>query len=516
MNCKQVNKVSLLVFLFIIGIQLNAQLILESRNFSKLQIELISDYLLKFPDKTQISIALVNDSAIKYFGVEKIDEKVNTIDNENSIFEKGSITKVFTATMLSKFVLDSVISLNDDISGILPYQLNQISKENKSITYKTLANHTSGLDFEPDNIGLSIEKNPKNPYLNYSYKLFDNYLQHSMVINTEPGSNYQYSNLGFGFLGYLLERTSGKDYETLFQEIVCDKYNLQNSSTKKIDNSNLRVEGLDTLGRVLPHWDCNSLNASGGVMSNTIDLSNFIISNFNRDSVLNLQRQVTFKNMNNHTALGWEVFEVGGGKCSMNWHYKTGGMGGFSSVIIMDTDTKFGLSILSNISAYHKNENTLQLAVELLKSMYIAAASEELGVCEAPFLELALDKGWGTWGKSVNDSLFQVKSVGKSILGIWQKQSNSRSHLGINSDTRTFMLDGKVQSDFTGNPEIDVWGYYYLKDNQIELEDIGGNACKNNGIYNYSIQNDTLIFQTVNDNCDGRLMGLSGIWVRKN
>ncbi len=276
----------------------------------------------------------------------------------------------------------------------------------------------------------------------------------------------------------------------------------------------LIVAGIDTLGEILPHWDCNALKASGGILSNTNDLSKFIIFNFKNDSVLNLQRKITFSNMNNHTALGWEMLEIDGGKCKLNWYYKAGGMGGYSSAIIMDTQSQIGIVVLSNISAYNKRENSLQLGIELLKNLYISSKKKTDG-CEAPFLEMALKNGWGTWSKSINDSIFNIARKNNSLVGIWQKPSNSRSHLGMNYETRTFMPDGKVQADFMGNPEIDVWGYYYTRGNQIEFEDIGGNACKNNGVYKYFIDIDTLTFQPIEDNCVGRLNGLSGKWIRK-
>ncbi len=503
-----------LLFCLAIAFDIKSQIPRIPNGFFKSQVDMISNYLMQFSDNSQLSIASVIGNDIDFIGAQKNDGKIFLTDNKNSVFEIGSITKIFTSTILSRLAIDSVINLEGSIEGILPYKLKQISKDGINVTFKSLANHTSGLQFEPGNINVSSDLYPKNPYQAYDNKLFDEYLRNSLTINSIPGTTYQYSNLGYGLLGYLLETKSGKDYETLLQELVCKQYGLQNTSTSFTRVERLIVPGIDTLGENLPHWDCNALNASGGILSNVEDLSKFIISNFMNDSVLDLQRKITFNNMNNHVALGWETFEIGGGKCKLNWYHKNGGMGGYSSAIIMDIQSQLGIVILSNISAYNKHENTLQLGIELLKYLYITS-TDKTDNCEAPFLEMALKKGWGTWSKSINDSIFSAASKRNPLVGIWRRPSNSRSHFGIDYETRTFMPDGKVQADFMGNPEIDVWGYYYVKDSQIEFEDIGGNACHENGIYKYFIENDTLTFQPIEDTCEGRFNGLSGKWVYK-
>jgi hypothetical protein len=119
---------------------------------------------------------------------------------------------------------------------------------------------------------------------------------------------------------------------------------------------------------------------------------------------------------------------------------------------------------------------------------------------------MALEQGWGT---ARNDSIRKISKSGRSIIGVWQKQASGRII------TRTFMPDLKVQSDFSGDPEIDIWGYYHLNGNEIEFRDIGGAACNTSGLYKYAIINDQLTFTIINDICDGRSTGLSGTWTRE-
>lgn len=509
-----IRKIIFFLFVFLNANQLSSKTSFgDSTVLPSAQFDLISTYIAQFPDQTQLSIAIINNENVHFVGLQKTGNQLISVDNKDSVFEIGSITKIFTSAILSSLVQDSILRLDDSIDGILPIKLKESSKHDIPITYKTLANHTSGLPFEADNLEISVLKNPYNPYAEYSYDLFDDYLTNSMKLHSIPGQKFQYSNLGYGLLGYLLESKTDTEYESLVQELVFNRYNMNHSSSDYIKVEELVVKGLDSIGKVMPYWFCNSLKASGGILSNVMDLSKFMIANFSSDSILDLQRKVTFSNMNNHVALGWEMFEIGGSACSINWYHKTGGMGGYSSAIVMDINTRIGVVLLSNISSYHKNENTLQLGVDILKQVFISDLEDEQNECNAPFLELALINGWGT---HLNEQIAARVSDKSTIEGVWEKPSVMRTNIGIQTTTRTFLPDGKVQSDFMGDPQIDVWGYYKLYDDEIIFEDVGGNACKAIGKYTFSIENDKLIFKLVEDSCEGRVQGLSGAWIRKS
>ena len=72
-----------------------------------------------------------------------------------------------------------------------------------------------------------------------------------------------------------------------------------------------------------------------------------------------------------------------------------------------------------------------------------------------------------------------------------------------------------MQSDYYRDSEIDVWGYYRVSGKQIELIDVCDDACNNSGAYKYNICDDKLYFTVINDSCDSRRIGLSGVWPRK-
>jgi hypothetical protein len=95
------------------------------------------------------------------------------------------------------------------------------------------------------------------------------------------------------------------------------------------------------------------------------------------------------------------------------------------------------------------------------------------------------------------------------INGIWQKQTSP-------GETFKFMtVANKNQYGYKDTSGIQVQGFYELHGKQIYFNDIEGNVCNSTGIYSYNISNDTLKFSLDRDDCEGRINGISGVWIRK-
>ncbi|HUI30591.1 MAG TPA: serine hydrolase, partial [Candidatus Acidoferrales bacterium] len=105
-----------------------------------------------FPNGTQLSICIIKGDSEKYVGIERRNDSLVYVDNSDSVFEIGSITKTFTGTMLAKLVYDGKVNEDDPVKNYLPITLNQSSLNGKEMTLVQLANHTSGLPFEPTNV----------------------------------------------------------------------------------------------------------------------------------------------------------------------------------------------------------------------------------------------------------------------------------------------------------------------------------------------------------------------------
>ena len=468
--------------------------------------EIIKGYINKFPDNTQFSIAVIKNNKVDFLGYKIANDTIIEINNKDSVFEVGSITKLFTSTILTNLVNEDSIKLDDFITDYLPFELNPKEENAKKTTFRMLANHTSGLPNYPSNLDSVARRNPLNPYLEYDSLLLIEYLKNELILNSIPGDNYEYSNLGFGILGYLLEIKTGKSYEELLKKYVFQKYDMGISTTNQKIVQNYLVKGQNEKGEIVPNWDLNIHRATGDVLSSTNDLANFVIANFTNDSILSFQRQKTFDDHSNNVALGWNMIRFCG-FTPFYWYFHDGGTLGYRSSIYMDTKAKSAVIVLSNFTAFHElSGNISRIAKELLRHQYKFNEINSDCYCEAPFIEQAIEKGWGTW---INDSISQIDNSENSIIGVWQQKLPNRINI------RTFTPDNKAQSDFYNDDEIDVWGYYDIKGDTVIFKDMGGVGCDFEGVYKFNIANDTLRFQLLKDDeCDGRVRGMTGNWLR--
>jgi D-alanyl-D-alanine-carboxypeptidase/D-alanyl-D-alanine-endopeptidase len=113
----------------------------------------------------------------------------------DTVFEIGSITKVFTALLLTEMGTRGEVALDDPVSKYLPGTAKMPARSGKQITFLDLATNTSGLPRIPSGIPASGD----NPYAAYTveqlYEFLSNY-----ALRYDPGTHYEYSNLGFGLL----------------------------------------------------------------------------------------------------------------------------------------------------------------------------------------------------------------------------------------------------------------------------------------------------------------------------
>src|SRR5580704_17433633 len=144
----------------------------------------------------------------------------------DSVFEIGSITKVFTALLMADMAQRGEVAFDDPVAKYLPPEgrPHPYDKDG-AITLLDLATHTSGLPRSPPNLE---PKDPDNPYADYTAARLYAFLS-SYTSQFQPGTSFEYSNLGFGLLGHALALRAGCPYEDLLLDRICAPLGLEDT-----------------------------------------------------------------------------------------------------------------------------------------------------------------------------------------------------------------------------------------------------------------------------------------------
>ncbi len=122
---------------------------------------------------------------------ELANANAGTLDGD-TIFEIGSVTKVFTSLLLADMVNREEVALDDPAAKYLPENVRMPERNGKSITLHDLSTHSSGLPRLPSNLR---PKDPRNPYADYSvddmYQFLSGYdlADPRVLISRVPNSN---------------------------------------------------------------------------------------------------------------------------------------------------------------------------------------------------------------------------------------------------------------------------------------------------------------------------------------
>ncbi|MEA3496707.1 MAG: serine hydrolase domain-containing protein [Bacteroidota bacterium] len=328
------------------------------------QKEGIYNKLNVFPNKTQVSIALIENGNVKIYGIEIKNDTISYLENYNSVFEIGSITKLFTSTLLANFVINKKINLDDNINQFLTIPFN----DSICLTFKQLATHTSGLPRMANNFTITALLHMKNPFKYYTEEKLEKYIRKKMKLVYDQNERPHYSNVGVGILAYTLCNIANNDFETLLDSLIFSRYEMNNSSSHKNEVLNKLVIGLNKKGKETPNWDMGSIYGAGSILSTVEDLSKFALAQFdNSNKELVLTRQVCVTDtLSFNMGLGWHIFKP----YDDTWYFHNGRTGGYSSGIMIDVVNKNGIIILSNVSAYNKQaDNIDDLCVKLMKTL---------------------------------------------------------------------------------------------------------------------------------------------------
>ena len=271
----------------------------------------------------------------------------------DTVFGVASITKVFTALLLADMAQRGALTLDDPVARHLPRGAGPLPALNgRAITLADLATHTAGLPLRPDNL---VSQDPDNKYDAYTPELLYAFLA-SVVLPREPGSAYEYSNVGYGLLGQVLSQRTGLSYEQLVRRITGP---LAMPDTRMDLTPGMRrrhAVGYTTEGRAIRDAERGALDASGALHSTANDLARLLEGFLGiratplapaMAAMLQTRRPGGMAPWSAEIALAWNVWKGRAGEVA----WKNGSAGGFRSFIGFDRRARLGVVALINVQS---------------------------------------------------------------------------------------------------------------------------------------------------------------------
>ncbi len=261
-----------------------------------------------------------------------------------TIYEIGSVSKVFTGLLLAEAVERGRVALADPVQKYLPADVVLQKFGDSPVLLWHLSTHTSGLPRLPDMTGADSH----DPYRHFTPEHLFEVLPAAQV-RWQPGSKYEYSNLAVGLLGSVLARRQGFTYEQLLLEHVTRPLQMKDTAIALDEKLSARLappyDGDCETGHT---WNLAALAGAGGIRSCVADMLTFARAQWTvRDDALG--RAITLTQHKHHDGangialgLGWHIARDG----ITYWH--NGQTGGYHAYLGVQPSLERAVCILAN------------------------------------------------------------------------------------------------------------------------------------------------------------------------
>jgi CubicO group peptidase (beta-lactamase class C family) len=268
----------------------------------------------------------------------------------DTVYEIGSITKTFTATLLADAVQSGRVQLDTPIQRLL-LDFKIPARSGRQITLGDIATQHSGLPRMPTDFN-----DDKTPYPPYDLGKLKTFLA-TYKMPRDPGAEYEYSNLGFGLLGIALAESTHKSYALLLEEKIFQPLQMRMSDTTP--NAAMRVHlapGFDEGGNPAGSWGFGRFDVfegAGAIRSTAADMLRYLKANMGEgtDALTKAMKLAQTSRCetetNNRIGLAWRMQSSHHG--DILWH--NGGTAGYASFVGFRANDRRGVVILANSAA---------------------------------------------------------------------------------------------------------------------------------------------------------------------
>jgi len=299
-------------------------------------------------------------------------EKAIPVDTE-TIFNMGSISKVFDAAAIMLLVDDGRISLDKPVTEYLP-EFRMADKRYRDITVRMTLNHTSGLPGTEgaNTFGFAYNDNAMKETLE---TLAHSHLKH------DPGKLYAYCNDGFSLAEMIVERVSGKKFRDFLQQRVFQPLDLKNTGVSVGElKGRKRAAYYDPKTGKKEPFEAISILGAGGLSCTTVDLCRFLdtfsANNrlFSKASLEEMKKcqpsafHGRLRNPDVALGLGWDMTELPRYKAAgLQVLGKSGGTGNYSSMCFTVPEKRISVAVIG----CGPHSGAMEIALKILDAVLI-------------------------------------------------------------------------------------------------------------------------------------------------
>lgn len=299
-----------------------------------------------------LSIAMVKNGKARFYNFGSISREKPQAPTEHTIYEIGSITKVFTSLILANAVTEGKVDLQDDIRRYLPGEHPKLTFEGEPVRLIHLANTTSAL---PDNLPapspeIGKADPDKMPFLAIEAlrqvtdeQVFAELKSASLV--DRPGNAPRHSNLAAILMGDILEKVYGEPYEALLARYIERPFRMDTGTGHS--RSSIAATGYSKTHAPMPLLDARSILKGGGLRYSTTDMARFLIAELAAAGpAIRLTQQPAWGDPDKiAVGFNWVIDKTIDGQRQLR---TSGGTFGFSSYIAMYPERGYGIVMLTN------------------------------------------------------------------------------------------------------------------------------------------------------------------------
>lgn len=278
--------------------------------------------------------------------------------NSHSLFEIGSVTKLFTALSLAQLAEQGQLSLTASFRALLS-QAPPVKHTEREISLQDLATHSSGLPRLPANFSPA---NPQDPYADYSFTQLWNFLRDDGV-SAPVGSRYTYSNLGYGLLGLALSTSQGETYAEMIERLVIRPLGLRETAIALNAGQQQRLVRGHVGLQPVPYWNGGLLAGAYALHASAADLTRFVAAAMHVPGqplakAFTLSETPLFRVSDQlQVGLGWHL--LGTGDAQICFH--NGETAGFRSYVGFSASRRQGVVMLANAASLPVDDLALHL-----------------------------------------------------------------------------------------------------------------------------------------------------------